>query len=47
MAVHPVEGAAQLMGHGGPLLRREAATLGQGLAAADANPETTVGKTVG
>ena len=46
LGVHPVEGAAQLAGHGCPLLRREAATLGQGFAAAHADPETAVGKAI-
>ena len=46
LAVHPVEGATQLAGHGCPLLRREAAALGQVFAAAHADPETAVGKAI-
>jgi hypothetical protein len=46
LAVHPVEGAAQLAGHGGKLLGWKAAAFGQGFAAAHAGPETAVGKAV-
>jgi hypothetical protein len=46
LALRPVEGAAQLAGQGGKLVRGEGATLGQGLAAAHAGPETAVGKAI-
>ena len=46
LALRPVEGAAQLAGQGGKLVRGKGATLGQGLAAADAGPETAVGKAI-
>jgi hypothetical protein len=46
LALRPVEGAAQLAGQGGKLVRGEGATLGQGLAAAHAGPEAAVGKAI-
>jgi len=46
LTLRPVEGAPQLMGHGGKLVRREAAAVGQGLAATHVGPETAVGKAV-
>jgi hypothetical protein len=46
LALRPFEGAAQLAGQGGKLVRGEGATLGQGLAAAHAGPETAVGKAI-
>ena len=42
----PVEGTAQLAGYRGVPLGWKAATLGQGLGAVHAGPETTVGKAV-
>ncbi len=42
LTLRPVEGAAQLTGYGGKLVRREAAAVGQGLAATHVGPEAAV-----
>ena len=44
VALRPVEGAAQFTGYGAKLVRREAAAVGQGLAATHVGPEAAVGK---
>ena len=46
LALRPVEGAVQLAGQGGKLVRGKGATVGQGLAAANAGPEAAVGKAI-
>jgi hypothetical protein len=44
--LHPVEGTAQLTGDHGVLFGWKAATVGQGLAATHAGPQTAIGKAV-